>query len=109
MIENLQKSATVHNEAHDIESLKKTVKALKAENARLKTRKKYGLVWEEEKVREEFDERTENAYPMLIEDTSKAIITDPSKPTNLLIEGDNYHALTNLLYTHKEKVDVIKY
>ncbi len=26
---------------------------------------------------------------------------------NILIEGDNYHALTVLSYTHKEKIDVI--
>ena len=30
-----------------------------------------------------------------------------SSEDNILIEGDNYHALTVLNYTHKEKIDVI--
>ena len=32
---------------------------------------------------------------------------DLSKPKNILIEGDNYHALQVLNYTHKNKIDVI--
>ena len=28
-------------------------------------------------------------------------------PPNLLIEGDNYHALSVLNYTHKKKIDLI--
>ena len=35
------------------------------------------------------------------------IKNDVSQPTNLLIEGDNYHALSVLNYTHKEKIDLI--
>ena len=38
---------------------------------------------------------------------NKEIKTDASKPTNIIIEGDNYHALSVLNYTHKKKVDVI--
>lgn len=34
-------------------------------------------------------------------------MTDKSKPANILIEGDNYHALSVLNYTHKGKIDVI--
>ena len=37
----------------------------------------------------------------------KEIKTDPNKPTNILIEGDNYHALSVLNYTHQGKIDVI--
>jgi adenine-specific DNA-methyltransferase len=37
----------------------------------------------------------------------KEIKTDPSKQTNILIEGDNYHALSVLNYTHQGKIDVI--
>ncbi len=37
----------------------------------------------------------------------KAIKTDDEKPTHLLIEGDNYHSLTCLNYTHKNKIDLI--
>jgi len=45
--------------------------------------------------------------PILKEDKEKEIITDKEKPINLLIEGDNYHALSVLNYTHKGKIDVI--
>ena len=38
---------------------------------------------------------------------SKAIQTNKKRPTNILIEGDNYHALSVLNYTHKGKIDVI--
>jgi adenine-specific DNA-methyltransferase len=37
----------------------------------------------------------------------KAIVNKDGKPTHILIEGDNYHALTCLNYTHKDKIDVI--
>ncbi len=37
----------------------------------------------------------------------KIVDKDNTKPTNILIEGDNYHALSVLNYTHKGKVDVI--
>jgi len=45
--------------------------------------------------------------PVLKEIKNKEIITDKSKPVNLLIEGDNYHALSVLNYTHAGKIDVI--
>ena len=38
---------------------------------------------------------------------SKEITTDKTKPINLLIEGDNYHSLAVLNFTHKNKIDVI--
>ena len=41
------------------------------------------------------------------DEKDKEIFTDKKKPTNLLIEGDNYHALQVLNYTHQGKVDVI--
>jgi len=37
----------------------------------------------------------------------RSIESKDGKPTHILIEGDNYHALTCLNYTHKEKIDVI--
>ena len=38
---------------------------------------------------------------------SKEIETDSDKPTHILIEGDNYHALSVLNYTHEKAIDVI--
>ncbi len=71
----------------------------------MKKRKKYGLVWEEKP--EEVVEMCKKKLPVLKEVKSREIITDPNKPVNLLIEGDNYHALSVLNYTHAKKVDVI--
>ena len=67
--------------------------------------KKFGLVWEDKK--EDIVENCKKNLPVLKEIKTKKIITDSSKPTNLLIEGDNYHALSILNYTHEGKIDVI--
>ena len=71
----------------------------------LRKRKKYGLVWENKP--EDVAERCKTELPVLEEVKKKEIVTDPEKPNNLLIEGDNYHALSVLNYTHKGKIDVI--
>jgi len=63
------------------------------------------LVWEEK--REDVVEMCKEKLPVLKEVKSKEMITDKEKPVNLLIEGDNYHALSVLNYTHAKKVDVI--
>lgn len=74
---------------------------------KLEGRKKYGLIWDEEKTKERFEKESENALPVLKEVKGKEIKTDSAKPINLLIEGDNYHALSVLNYTHQGKIDVI--
>lgn len=74
---------------------------------KLESRKKYGLVWDEERTREEFEKEAGNALPVLREITGKAIDAGVPNPTNILIEGDNYHALSVLNYTHQGKIDVI--
>ncbi len=72
---------------------------------KIEKRKKYGIVWEDkpEKVAELCKEK----LPILEEDTKKEIKTDDKKSVNILIEGDNYHALSVLNYTHKGRIDVI--
>ena len=72
---------------------------------KLKKRKKFGLVWEDKQ--EEVVEQCKTKLPILEEVKSKEIMTDKEKPVNILIEGDNYHALSVLNYTHKGKIDVI--
>ena len=71
----------------------------------IKKQKKFGLVWEDkpEKVAMDCKEK----LPVLDEDTSKAIIKSPGQPTNIIIEGDNYHSLSVLNYTHSGKIDII--
>lgn len=71
----------------------------------LKKNKKYGLVWEEKP--EEVVQMCKEKLPVLKEVKNKEIITDKDKPVNLLIECDNYHALSVLNYTHAKKVDAI--
>ncbi len=85
-----------------IEKLQKEIERLKKE---LKKRKKYGLVWEDKP--EEVIAMCKEKLPVLKEVKNKEIITDKNKLVNLLIEGDNYHALSVLNYTHTKKVDVI--
>jgi len=86
----------------DYKKLEDEIERLKRE---LKKRKKYGLVWEEKP--EEVVEMCKEKLPVLKEVKNKEIITDKNKPVNLLIEGDNYHALSVLNYTHAKKIDVI--
>ncbi len=71
-----------------------------------KLKRKYGLVWDTEKVPEQVVESCKNNIPILKNIKSKDIKTDNSQD-NILIEGDNYHALQVLNYTHKNKIDVI--
>ena len=87
-----------------LNEIEKLQKQLEIANNRVKIAK-YGLVWME--VPEAFEQETENQMPVLEEVKEKAIKNDDGKPTHILIEGDNYHALTCLNYTHKEKIDLI--
>lgn len=83
----------------------------------------YGLVWHRDVPQERIDvlinpdartpeevflnEAGGKPFPVLKESKVSKIVTDDSLPTNLLIEGDNYHSLAVLNFTHNEKVDVI--
>ncbi len=68
-------------------------------------KERYGLVWMD--VPEAFEDDIENKLPILKEAKEKAIFNNDGKPTHILIEGENYHALTCLNYTHNNKIDVI--
>ncbi len=67
--------------------------------------KTYGLVWEKEK--EDFEIQLKDNVPVLLEISEKEIVCDLNQTTNLLIEGDNLHALKILEQTHRGTVDVI--
>ena len=66
---------------------------------------RYGLVWEDKL--EEVAELCEKELPVLHEVSEKEIKCENGLLQNVLIEGDNYHALYTLSFTHKRKVDVI--
>ena len=74
---------------------------------KMESRKKYGLIWDEEKVKEQFEKDAVNALPVLKEVKGKEITDKNGGPINILIEGDNYHALSVLNFTHQGKIDVI--
>lgn len=69
-------------------------------------RKKYGLVWDSEKEPEQVVLECAKKLPILKNITEKDIKTSDDD-YNIMIEGDNYHALQVLNYTHKGKIDVI--
>ncbi len=99
----MSKTATEHE-------LLEKIKVLESEIKKLKKQKKYGLVWEDKP--EEIVEDCKINVPILrLKEKSKTInpiiTTDDSQDENILIEGDNYHALSVLNYTHKGKIDVI--
>lgn len=73
----------------------------------LENRKQIGFVWEESKVREQFDKESANKLPVLKEIADLEIKTNSHSPTHILIEGDNYHSLSVLNYTHCRMIDVI--
>jgi adenine-specific DNA-methyltransferase len=71
----------------------------------LKKTKKFGLVWEDKPEQVAID--CETKLPVLQEVEDRAITESEDQPTNLIIEGDNYHSLSTLNYTHAGKIDVI--
>lgn len=72
---------------------------------KLKKQKRFGLVWEDKP--ENVVRECEAKLPVVKEVEGKAIENAPGEPTNIIIEGDNYHALSVLNYTHAGKIDVI--
>lgn len=70
-------------------------------------RKKYGLVWDSEKEPEQVVLDCAKKLPILKDIKEKDIKTNDDEDYNIMIEGDNYHALQVLNYTHKGKIDVI--
>ena len=93
--------------AKKIEQLEGLTNEEKSELLRLiRTKKKYGLVWEDKP--EEVERRLKDHLPVLEEVKERAIVSDDADaPNHILIEGDNLEALTALSYTHAGKIDVI--
>jgi len=73
---------------------------------KLRAKKKYGLVWEEEKTKEDFGDEYAKSFPVLRE-LEKYALNLNSNLSHFLIEGDNYSALQLLNFTHAGKIDLI--
>ena len=74
--------------------------------SKLKFLNKYGLVWDKEDTKEDVVLHRENNIPLLVQEEDKKIICNEGE-NNILIEGDNYHALTALNFVAKETIDII--
>ncbi|MFA6357406.1 MAG: site-specific DNA-methyltransferase [Candidatus Omnitrophota bacterium] len=69
-------------------------------------RKRFGIVWEPQD--EEVAEKCKEFLPVLENvNEVKDLIINKNKKFNYIIEGDNYHALSVLNYTHKKAFDCI--
>lgn len=97
--------------AETLDALKVRIHELEKEVERWKSQVKsvrYGLNWMD--VPEAFDKDSEDKIPILEEVAEKAVNAKgplAGRPPHVIIEGDNYHALTCLNYTHRGKIDVI--
>jgi len=83
----------------------------------------YGLVWHRDVPQEKIDvlinpdartpeemfanEVAGKSFPVLKEVKGKEVVSDKKDQTHILIEGDNYHSLAVLNFTHQEAIDVI--
>ena len=94
MSETMNKDGEILRLKKEIKKLKKNIK-----------KQRYGLVWVD--IQEAFEDDVENKIPILKEIPKLEIKSKDNKLQHILIEGDNYHALTCLNYTHKGKIDVI--
>lgn len=70
-------------------------------------RKKFGLLWDTDKEPEKVVLECQFKLPILKNEDSGNIITDKTKKNHIIINGENYEALSVLNYTHKEKIDII--
>src|SRR3989344_998449 len=84
----------------EIEKLKRKIKILKE-------KKHYGLVWEEEKEPEKVVLDCQYKIPILKKSKLKDIDSKEELPRHIMIEGDNYHSLSILNYTHIGRIDLI--
>ena len=87
-------------------SIEELVEIIKSQKETISRTKKFGLVWEDkpEKVATDCAKK----LPVIKEVADRAINkAGDSEPTNIIIEGDNYHALSVLNYTHAGKIDAI--
>ena len=109
--------ASLPTDTQSTADLQIRIRELEKEIARLHSQikeQRYGLTWLD--VPEAFETESENKIPILEEVKEKAIdatgrdalnASANNTPPNIIIEGDNYHALSCLNYTHRGKIDVI--
>jgi adenine-specific DNA-methyltransferase len=95
-------ATTNQQKEHELQA---KISELESQIFKLKERKKYGLVWEDKP--EEVVSLCNENVPVLREVKTRKVSLDNNSPSNFLIEGDNYHALSVLNYTHCSAIDLI--
>ncbi|PIR70004.1 MAG: type III restriction endonuclease subunit M [Candidatus Niyogibacteria bacterium CG10_big_fil_rev_8_21_14_0_10_46_36] len=85
-------------------NLQKKVAELEAQIRKLK-KNNLGLVFEDKQ--EDVVEQSKTQVPVLKEVVKNRLDLSEAYPNNLMIEGDNYLALSVLNYTHKKNIDLI--
>jgi adenine-specific DNA-methyltransferase len=85
-------------------NLQKKVAELESQIRKLK-KNNLGLVFENKE--EDVVEQSKTKVPVLKEVVKNRIDIDETHQNNLMIEGDNYLALSVLNYTHKKSIDLI--
>lgn len=73
----------------------------------MKKQKKYGILWNEDVAQEDFLKQKENAFPLISHIEDKSIFKSETAVNHFLIEGDNFHSLFALNYSHRDSVDLI--
>ena len=84
------------------------LETLRRENEKLRAqlkRKNFGLSWLD--VPEAFDTTLDGKLPTLLAVPELDLSNNGATRSNILIEGENYHALSCLTVTHAKKIDVI--
>lgn len=85
-------------------TLQEEIDSLQKQIHELTLQKKFGLVWEDKL--EDIVTQCQTHLPVLSEVKSKKV-SGTSTRENVIVEGDNYHALSVLNYTHRKSVDLI--
>ncbi len=86
------------------QNLQKKIADLEAQVRKLK-KSNLGLVFEDKT--EDVVEQSKTKVPVLKEVVKNRLDLSEEYPNNLMIEGDNYLALSVLNYTHKKNIDLI--
>ena len=81
------------------------IKEIKKLRGFVKRHKKYGISYNDKE--EDVVEVLKTKAPVLKEFKEKRITSSQLSGDNILIEGDNFHSLSILSYTHSKKIDMI--
>lgn len=98
----------LEEENRKLRQLAHEAERLRRENETMRSKKRLGLVWEQDSLEEEEAAFGMSILPRLVfEEQGRAVARPEGNSGNLVIEGDNLDALRLLSKTHKGKVDCI--